>query len=119
MYNHQTLGHVIKPRNVGPLVGSTHRGTAGLQGDGPYVSLEFVVEDGVVTQAAYTCNGCPGAIATASALAEWANGRSTSEVLGLKPTDLLSLLGGLPEGKEHNADRTLEAVRSAFVEKLR
>ena len=83
--------HVHSPRNAGELPGATHIGVGGVPGDGPYVRLWLVVQDGRIVRASYACNGCPSSIAASSMTAT------------------------LPEGKGYYADLAVEALRDALA----
>jgi len=111
MYSETVLEHFHNPRNCGPLPGATHEGTAGVPGEGPYMTLWFRVEDGRVTQAAYQTWGCPAAVACGSLVAELAPRVSIAALRSLTAADVMRLLRGLPEGKEHCAELAVEAIK--------
>jgi len=104
------------PRNVGPLAEATHVGRVGEQGSGPYMTLWFVLEGDRITRAAYQTYGCPSAIACGSMTATLLQGRTRDQALLLTAGDLVLVLGGIPEGKEHCAQMAVQAVRGALGE---
>lgn len=106
--------HVHNPRNTGTLENATHHGVAGVPGDGPYMLMWFEVAEETIVRASYDTYGCPSAIASGSVSAEILQGRTISQALLLDATDIQRLLGGLPAGKEHCAQLTIEAIRDAF-----
>ena len=106
--------HFHQPRNVGPLEGATHQGTAGAPGDGPYAVIWLRIEGGRIAEAAYRTHGCPAAMASCSMVAELATGKTVDQALGLRPEELMEALGGLPEGKEHCPVLAVEALRNAI-----
>lgn len=114
MYSAVASEHFHEPRRVGPLEGATHTGTAGTPGEGPYVVLWLRVEDEVIAAAAYKTFGCPAAIASASVLAQWVEGKSFSEALEFDELTLTELLGGLPEGKDHCPRLAVQALHRAL-----
>ncbi len=114
MFSPSVLDHFHNPRNCGPLNGATHVGTAGVPGEGPYLKLWFVVINGTIQRAAYRTYGCPAAVACGSLIAELAAGRTPQRLLALTQEDVIRLLDGLPEGKEHCAALVVEAVRNAL-----
>jgi nitrogen fixation NifU-like protein len=114
MFSAIVQDHVANPRNVGPLETATHEGVAGVVGDGPYMVLWFEVEDGQIRRAAYKTYGCPSAVACGSITAQALTGRTVEQALRLTAQDILRLLGGLPEGREHCAVLAQEAVAKAF-----
>lgn len=107
--------HVSSPRNAGRFPEATHVGVGGQPGDGPYVRLWLLVEQGVILRAGYECNGCPSSIAAASMTSQLATGRPLERLALLEPSDLILLLGGLPEGKEYYAKLAVQAIRNAIV----
>ena len=111
--------HVQRPRNVGPLEGATHEGCCGEPGDGPFVKFWLHVDEDMITHAAYQTHGCPSSIASASMLAQLAIGHPLNWSQEITAKDLLTILGGLPEGKEKFADMAVRALKSASQNKLR
>jgi nitrogen fixation NifU-like protein len=106
--------HVNLPGNAGQIQGATHIGVGGTPGDGPYIRLWLVIEDDIVKKAGYECNGCPSSTAAASMVAQLAAGRAVDRLALLQSSDLLLILGGLPEGKEYYADLAVKALRHAI-----
>jgi NifU-like protein involved in Fe-S cluster formation len=76
--------------------------------------LWFQVEDGTIRRAAYRTYGCPSATACGSMTAEVLTGRRVKQALQLEAADLIRLLRGLPEGKEHCATLAVQALAQAF-----
>lgn len=105
--------HVNSPRNLGPLPNATHIGKFGVKGDGPYMILYFVVQGGVIAEAAYESNGCPSSIACASIAVELLRHRTVAQANLLAPSDLALIAGGLPEGKGWCADAAVQAIQDA------
>lgn len=114
MFSPAVLDHTLNPRNAGKLDGATHRGIAGEPGEGPYIQLWFSVKGEKIEEASYETFGCPAAVACASLMCQLAKGRSISWVLSVEEKDLTTLLGGLPEGKEHCPRLAVRAARDAF-----
>ena len=115
MFSSTVLDHVANPRNTGPLESATHRGVAGVPGEGPYMILEFEVRSEKIARAAYQTYGCPGAMGCGSMMAGLAIGRTVDQILSVTPQDLIKLLGGLPEGKEHCAQLAVDAAQGALT----
>jgi nitrogen fixation NifU-like protein len=114
LFTESVLDHTLNPRNVGPLEGATHEGASGVPGDGPYVLLWFKVDGEAIQDAAYKTYGCPAAIACSSLVAQLAKGRTVSQVLSIDEHDLITLLGGLPEGKEYCPGLAITAIHDAL-----
>lgn len=104
--------HVSFPRNAGKIDNATHLGVGGVPGEGPYVRLWLTIQDGIIKKVGYECNGCPSSIAASSMVAQLATGRSMQQLSLLEPSDLLLILGGLPEGKEHYAELAVQALKN-------
>lgn len=114
MFSPTVMDHTHRPRNTGPLDSATHRGVAGEPGEGPYLILEFEIEDGRILKAAYQTYGCPAAIASGSVVAELLIGRTTNQASKLTVEDLTRLLHGVPEGKEHCPQLAILALNEAL-----
>jgi len=80
---------------------ATHYGVCGIPGEGPYVQVWLKIEGGRIVRAAQQTNGCPAQIASASLTAQLITGRTVEQAKRIEPKDILTILGGLPEGKEH------------------
>ena len=114
MFSPVALDHIANPRNAGPLEGATHQGVAGDPGGGPYVILWLKVEGDHIIKATYETYGCPASVACASLSAQLLAGRTVKQALSVTPHDLMLILGGLPEGKEHCPVLAVEAIQNAF-----
>ena len=104
---------------MGPLSCATHYGEDGVKGEGPYCRIWLRIVDEAIEEASFECNGCPSMIASASQISELVTGRTVSKAMLMEPHDLLLILGGLPEGKEACADRTVHALKKALATPLR
>ena len=78
--------------------------------------LALRVRNAIVSEGRFETYGCPAAIACGSWLMKWIEGKTTGEAGELTASDLSVALGGLPLGKEHCADLTIQALRSALSE---
>jgi NifU-like protein involved in Fe-S cluster formation len=94
----------------GELPEATHRGVAGSPGCGPYITLAFRIEEGVVTQARFQTYGCPTAMACAEVVCTVCEGKLLSHLPAVTPADLTLLVGGVPEGKEHCPALAVQAL---------
>lgn len=110
----QAQKHAQSPRNMGVLSCATHYGEDGAKGEGPYCRIWLRIVDGAIKEASFDSNGCPSMIASGSQMSELVVGRSVSVADLIEPSDLLLILGGLPEGKEACADRAVSALRKAL-----
>lgn len=99
-YSPAFFDHVAHPRGQGALPSATHRGEALDATCGDRLALELRVEGGVVRDARFRVEGCPGAIAVGSALVEQVVGRDAS-VASVTVADLEAALCGVPASKRH------------------
>ncbi len=114
MYSKIVQDHFHHPRRVGPLEGATHRGTGGEVGGGPYIVLWLRIEGGCVLDAAYQSYGCPAAIASASIACAWVIDKTPTQVRWLSAIEILGMLDGLPDGKDHCPRLAIAALQSAL-----
>ena len=114
MLSEFALKFVSSPLNRGPLEDATHYGESDQPGEGPYVQIWLFIEDCVIKKAAFKSPGCPSSTASAGVLCALVTGREVDKALSLTSSDLLAVIGGLPEGKGHYVDRTLKALGKAL-----
>ncbi|MHC5011055.1 MAG: iron-sulfur cluster assembly scaffold protein [Planctomycetota bacterium] len=108
------LDHFQNPRGVGVLAEATHRGEAEDSACGDRLWLDLTVHDGVIREARFRVEGCPGAIAVGSALTTLLPGRPAStDAVG--PEEITRLLGGVPPAKRHALRLARSALRAAFA----
>jgi NifU-like protein involved in Fe-S cluster formation len=117
MFNERVMDHVLNPRNAGPLPEATHTGCAGTPGEGRYIKIHLAIEEGQIKKASYECNGCPASIASASLVCQLVCGKLVRIIGEIEPSDVILVLGGLPEGKEDMAEMAVGALRSAVEQR--
>ena len=98
----------------GPLEGATHSGLSGIPGDGPFMRIELKVENGRISRAAYQSYGCPTSRACGALACKLLTGRTLDQAALIAANDLVVILGGVPEGKEHCPKMTAEAIQRAI-----
>ena len=117
MYSHQVLDHFEHPRNPGTVSSPD----AGAQVENPVcgdiLKLTARVSQGRFTEIGFLAKGCVPAMACASALAEFLEGKTLAEASALNREELVRKLGGLPEASTHASYLAMDAltalVRSA------
>jgi len=114
MFSETVQRILANPSHLGPLEGTTHEGVAGVPGDGPYMRMWLAIEGETIRRAAFKTFGCPSATACGSMTATLLTGRTVEKARLLTASDLLLILGGLPEGKEFCADLAVAAVKDAL-----
>ncbi len=113
-YNSTVMDHFLNPRNTGELSHPTHSAFVRNPVCGDQVKLTVLVREGKIADARVKTFGCAAAIASSSALTELLIGRTVDDALKLKNTDVVSFLGGLPEGKEKCSVVAEDALKAAF-----
>ena len=98
----------------GPLEGATRRGVSGSPGDGPSMIIELRMESGRIAEARYQTYGCPTARACGALACKLLAGRTLEEAGRIEASDLVVILGGVPEGKSHCPKLTHEAISRAI-----
>ena len=118
-YTRALLEHFVNPRNVGDLSEEETDGF-GLVGDpgcGDQMKLWISVSDDRIERIAFKSFGCPGAIATSSALTTLAEGRTLEEARRITDDDVIELLGGIPEHKRHCSLLGVRALQAALEDR--
>ena len=117
-YSDKVVDHYSNPRNVGTLdKGSQEVGT-GLVGApecGDVMRLQIRVnpETQVIEEAKFKTFGCGSAIASSSLATEWIKGKTVSDALEIKNTDIVKELA-LPPVKIHCSVLAEDAIRAAI-----
>ncbi len=113
-YTPKVMDHFLNPRNTGELSDPTHSALVRNPVCGDLVKLTVRVKDGIVVEARTKTFGCAAAIASSSALTELLHGMSLEAARGLKNSDVVVHLGGLPEHKVACSVVAEQAVLEAF-----
>ena len=79
---------------------------------GDILRLSALIVNGTITDAAFQAKGCTASIAAGAALAQWAIGRTLSEVAALTAAQVEALLDGLPNESKHAAVLAVDAARA-------
>ena len=116
-YSEKVLDHYENPRNVGAFdikekdVGT---GMVGAPACGDVMRLQIKVSDeGVIQDARFKTYGCGSAIASSSLLTEWVKGKTLTEALQIKNTEIADELA-LPPVKVHCSVLAEDAIKAAI-----
>ena len=117
-YSDKVIDHYNNPRNVGalpkedPAVGT---GLVGAPECGDVMKLQIRVneESGVIEEAKFKTFGCGSAIASSSLATEWVKGKTLTEALAIKNTDIVKELS-LPPVKIHCSVLAEDAIKAAI-----
>jgi NifU-like protein involved in Fe-S cluster formation len=113
-YSPRVLELLERPANAGELPNADATGVVGKVEDSEQCIIQLRIENDVILAAGFLCKGCPGAIASTSAAASLAVGKSLDEADEVTEEAILEYLGGLPEDKQHCASHAVEALRAAI-----
>ena len=110
MYSPQVLDHFEHPRNPG-LVNSANA-TAQVENPvcGDVLKLTARISENRIVEIRFLAKGCVPAIACASAIAEFLEGKTVNQAAALKREDLVLKLGGLPEASTHASHLAIDAL---------
>ena len=110
MYSPQLLDHFEHPRNAG-LVNAPNA-TAQVENPicGDVLKLTARISQDRLVEIKFLAKGCVPAMACASALAEFLQGKTMAEASALKSEDLVDKLGGLPEASAHASHLAIDAL---------
>jgi len=117
-YSDKVVDHYEHPRNVGTLDKNSDAVGTGLVGApecGDVMRLQIRVnpETQVIEEAKFKTFGCGSAIASSSLATEWVKGKTVSEALEIKNTDIVKELA-LPPVKIHCSVLAGDAIRAAI-----
>ncbi len=118
-YSDKVLDHYENPRNVGtfdkndPDIGT---GMVGAPACGDVMKLQIKVsEQGVIEDAKFKTYGCGSAIASSSLVTEWLKGKTLTQALEIKNTEIAEELA-LPPVKVHCSVLAEDAIKAAIVD---
>jgi nitrogen fixation protein NifU and related proteins len=114
MYSAQLLDHFQNPRNAGEIAGADAIVEIENPACGDVLRLTLKASASRITEARFKAKGCVAAIACGSALTELVVGKTLNEGRGLRPEDIISAVGGLPQGSTHAAHLALDALTAAL-----
>jgi NifU-like protein involved in Fe-S cluster formation len=103
------------PRHAEPLQGPPDAVGTSRGGCGDTISICLALDgDGRIAQAAFDTNGCGSSAVCGDAACELAVGKTPAEAARVSGADILELLGGLPEDKEHCAMLAANALHETL-----
>jgi len=119
-YSEKVLDHYDNPRNVGSLDKSDENVGTGIVGApecGDVMKLQIKVnpETQVIEDAKFKTFGCGSAIASSSLATEWVKGKTLTEALEIKNTDIVEELA-LPPVKIHCSVLAEDAIKAAIAD---
>ncbi|HTP33274.1 MAG TPA: iron-sulfur cluster assembly scaffold protein [Candidatus Acidoferrales bacterium] len=101
VYPERLIDHFQNPRNVGDLDPPAVAVEVSNPACGDVLRLSARFENGRVREVRYKVRGCTASIAAGSALTEWMQGKSRSELALFDPAIIDDAVGGLPAASKH------------------
>ena len=118
-YSDKLLDHYDHPRNVGsfaPTREDVGTGMVGAPACGDVMRLQIKVNaEGVIEDAKFKTYGCGSAIASSSLVTEWVKGKTLTEALEIKNTEIAEELA-LPPVKIHCSILAEDAIKAAIAD---
>jgi nitrogen fixation NifU-like protein len=114
MYNDLVLEHFSNPRNVGVIDDADGQGIMGSTVSGDMVNIFIKVKEGRIEEIKFQTFGCGAAIATSSMVTQIVKGMTLEEARNVTSEMVAEELGGLPPGKMHCSNLSVDALHSAL-----
>ena len=117
-YSDKVVDHFNNPRNMGSFkkdedgVGT---GMVGAPECGDVMKLQIKVQNDTIVDAKFKTFGCGSAIASSSLATEWVKGKTLTEALEIKNTDIVEELA-LPPVKIHCSVLAEDAIKAAIAD---
>lgn len=112
MLSAKLIDHFQNPRNVGELAPPAHVVEVMNPACGDILRLSVRWESDRVAEVRFKVRGCTASIGVGSALAEWMEGRSRSELAALKSADAEALVDELIPESKHAAVLAVDALKA-------
>jgi nitrogen fixation NifU-like protein len=110
VYSPQLLDHFEHPRHPGTVSSPDAVAQVENPACGDILKLTARISQGRIVEIKFLAKGCVPAIACASALAEFLQGKTLGEASALKREELVRNLGGLPEASTHASHLAMDSL---------
>jgi len=114
--NQKILDHFLNPRNIGEIENADGYAKIGDPSCGDFIKVWLRIENETIVDYKYKVFGCWGAISTTSVVSELAIGKSIKEATKITDDDVISVLGGIPENKQHCSLLGVQGLRAALAD---
>lgn len=118
-YSQNVIEHYSNPRNVGEIINPSGIGEVGNAKCGDIMKMYIKVENEIITDVKFKTFGCGAAIASSSIATELIKGKTITEALKIKNSDVIKELNGLPPVKIHCSVLAEEAIKEAVIDYYR
>jgi nitrogen fixation protein NifU and related proteins len=110
VYSPQVLDYFEHPRNPGLVNAPDAMAQVENPVCGDILKLTARISQGRIIEVKFLAKGCVPAMACASAIAEFVQGKTVAEAAALKREELVLKLGGLPEASTHASHLAIDAL---------
>ena len=114
MYSPELLDHFEHPRNAGEIAHADASAQVENPACGDILKLSLKVVDGRISEIRFLAKGCVPTMACASALTELVKGRTLQEARELRPENIVSAVGGLPQASFHASHLAIDALAAVL-----
>ena len=114
-YSEVTADHMVFPRNAGEMIEHNAFGIINDEHDDT-LAIWLNIENGKITNAAYSGEECITCIACGSITTELARGKTIEEALKITSEEVMESLDGLPEEDRHCAELAANTLRMAVYD---
>ncbi|MBU3904848.1 MAG: iron-sulfur cluster assembly scaffold protein [Nanoarchaeota archaeon] len=101
LYTNKALEYFKHPKHAGEIKNPDAVATAGNPRCGDVLKFFLKIKNNKIVDIRFKTYGCLAAIASSEALARMAKGKTLSQALKIKDSDIVKHLGGLPTIKFH------------------
>lgn len=115
-FNQKILDHFLHPRNVGEIENADSYAKIGDPTCGDFIKVWLRIENETIIDFKYKVFGCWGAISTTSVVSELAIGKSIKEATKITDDDVIRVLDGIPEQKQHCSLLGVQGLRAAMAD---
>lgn len=114
MYSAQLLEHFQNPRNTGDLANSDSIVQVENPACGDVLRLSLKIEGDRIVDARFKAKGCVPSIACGSVVTEILLGRTIESARELSRSDIIAVLGSLPQASTHAAQLAIDTLSAAL-----
>jgi nitrogen fixation protein NifU and related proteins len=111
-YSEVAADHMVFPRNAGEMIEHNAFGIINDDHDDT-LAIWLKVENGRITNAAFSSQECMTCTACGSMVTELARGKTIDEAKMITPEEILESLEGLPEEDQHCAKLAVDTLQEA------
>jgi NifU-like protein involved in Fe-S cluster formation len=113
-YPERVIAEAAHPKNIGRLPGAHAYGIF-RGGCGDTMEIYLQLEGSQIKKATFMTSGQTSALAAGSVLTTMVQGLSLEQASQIQTSDVVEVLGGLPEAKVHCAELMVTALREAIA----